>query len=441
MTLYTPDVLELVLAQVEQRLPARAAALFRTCFLDTLDQTITIDARGDAFVVTGDIPAMWLRDSTTQLGPYLHFLRQDSRLADTVAAVVRRQFSLILVDPYANAFNDGETGAGHQDDLTDQSPAVWERKFELDSLCYPVQLAHDLWALTGRTDHLGDLRRVAHAILQVLEIEQHHETRSTYRFQRPDAPAGDSLVRGGRGREVAPTGLVWAGFRPSDDACELGYNIPGNIFVALELGHLAELLRDVLDETELADRADALRVQIEAAIERHATTRVPAARGDVESDEVYAFEVDGHGAALVMDDANMPSLLSLPLFGWCPPDDPLYLRTRAAVLSPSNPYYAVGAFGQGIGSPHTPPGMVWPIALAVQGLTAVEPDESRRMLDMIVATDGGTGMVHESFDPDDPDVFTREWFSWANAMYCELALHVAGLRTHVRAPRVVGQAR
>jgi meiotically up-regulated gene 157 (Mug157) protein len=147
---------------------------------------------------------------------------------------------------------------------------------------------------------------------------------------------------------------------------------------------------------------------------------------------VYAYEVDGRGGVLLADDANTPSLLALPLTGWCRADDPLYLATRDLVLSPANPYYYRGSAASGIGSPHTPEGHVWPIALAIQGLTSTDPAERRALLDLILATDDGTGAVHESFHADDPGVWTREWFSWANSMFCELALETAGLRTYRR---------
>lgn len=424
MTLYNPDVVEAVVAQVADRLGPVEAEAFRAAYLDALDRTISVTDRR-AFVITGDIPAMWLRDSTAQLTPYLHLLRDDPVLADTVGRVVERQLEYICLDPYANAFNDAPNRAGHPDDATEMSAWTWERKYEIDSLCYPLQLGYDLWRITGRTDHLLGYGRAARAALRTWSVETDHEALSGYRFQRFDAPVSDTLERDGRGGLVAPAGLTWAGFRPSDDACELGYNIPGNIFAAVVLTYVEEIARQVLDDQVLADDAEALRGQLELAIAAHGVV-------SHEGTAVYAYEVDGLGRQVLMDDANVPSLLSLPLLGWCTVNDSLYLATRRLVLSGTNPYFYQGSAASGIGSPHTPEGWIWPIGLAVQGLTAESAPERAAVLRTLLATDGGTGRMHESFHADDPTRFTRPWFSWANAMFCELVLDVADLRTYRR---------
>jgi meiotically up-regulated gene 157 (Mug157) protein len=429
-TLHEPDVLAGLVDAVRDRLGDAVADAVGRCMSDTLERTITRHPDGTAFVITGDIPAMWLRDSTTQLAPFLHLAGTDARLADTIAAVSRRQQASILHDPYANAFNDGPTGGGHRDRTgnsgTGQSPWVWERKYEIDSLAYPVQLAYDLWQITGRTDHLTQVGQVARTIIDVWRTEQRHDEASPYTFERTDCPPSDTLVRDGRGPETAFTGMTWAGFRPSDDACRYGYNVPGNAFAVVALGYLVRLASEVLHDDALADDAAALRADLERGIREHGVVDGP--RGE----PVYAYEVDGRGGVLLADDANSPSLLSLPLLGWCRPDDPLYTATRELVLSDANPYHYSGTAASGIGSPHTPEGHVWPIALAIQGLTSTDPAERRRLLDLILTTDAGTGAVHESFHVDDPATYTREWFSWANAMFCELALETAGLRAYRR---------
>lgn len=426
MPIFSPDTLERATTLIEDRLGKRVGSMFRQCFRDTLASTIEVQPDGTAFVVTGDIPAMWQRDSTTQITPYLHFLHEDALLADTVSAISRRQLSNLCRDPYANAFNRDANGERHRSDLTDGSDWIWERKYEIDSLCFPIQLAHDFWAITGRTDHLAEFRAAAHVVIDTLRVEQDHEAVSRYRFDRPGGSPTDTLARGGQGGLVRPNGLTWSGFRPSDDACAFGYNIPGNAFAAVELGHIAEIAREVLSDEVLLARAEALATEIAGAVNRY---------GTVESDHhgtVYAYEIDGFGRALIMDDANMPSLLSLPLMGWCETDDPTYLATRALVLSDENPYFYRGRAASGVGSPHTPPNTVWPIALAVQGLTSRDVEEKGSILEVLVRTDAGTGFMHESFDKDDPATFTRPWFSWANAMFCELALDVAGMRTYTR---------
>jgi meiotically up-regulated gene 157 (Mug157) protein len=422
-----PELVRTVNDRVRAVTDQRTGDVFAACFADTLSTTLSDQPDGSLFMVTGDIPAMWLRDSTAQLTPYLHFAADDPQLAETIARISRRQLAFITLDPYANAFNASPSSAGHSTDLTELSPWVWERKYEVDSLCFPMQLAYDLWTITGRTDHLeADFRAAAGAAIALWRREQHHEANSAYRFQRLDGPPSDTLRREGRGEPVAPTGLTWSAFRPSDDACEYGYNVPGNAFAAVELGHIEQIARRVFNDEELAVQASDLRADIEEGIRRHGVVQGPS------GEQIYAYEVDGLGGVLLMDDANVPSLLSLPLIGWCEQTDPTYLATRDFVLSSDNPYFYEGTHARGLGSPHTPPRQVWPIALAVEGLTATDRGEKNRIIELLCATDAGTSLMHESFHVDDPRVFTRPWFSWANAMFCELVLDACGLRTHDR---------
>lgn len=403
---------------------------------NTAETTVTVQpdphdpsAPSTTFVITGDIPAMWLRDSAAQLTPLLRILATDlgaeadrAELEGLLVGLLRRQWRQIAHDPYANAFNRTADGRSWDEDDTDvTSPWVWERKFELDSLSYGPDLAWRLHRATGTTAFLDDsFRTAARRILETVATEQDHEARSSYYFRRRNCPPSDTLERDGRGREVAPCGLVWSGFRPSDDACELGYNVPGNHFLALALVRLADLLALDGDE-DGATRARDLAASIREGLEEHGTMRLPDGR------EVRAYEVDGQGNALFMDDANVPSLLSLPYLGCVEREDPLTVRTREAVLGAANPQYWEGAALQGVGSPHTPPRHVWPIALAIQGLTSDDQDEKRRLLETMMATDGGTGMMHEGVHVDDPSTFTRAWFSWSNMMFCELAMDLAGL--------------
>lgn len=432
---HTPSAfIQSVAQRVAERTDAATAAVFERCFENTLGTTLTELPDGTLFMLTGDIPAMWLRDSTAQLTPYLHFAAEEEAISDMIAAVSRRQIAYVLLDPYANAFNAEANGNGHQSDQTEQSPWVWERKYEVDSLCYPIQLAHDLWAVTGRTDHLGAaFADAARRIIALWRTEQDHDARSPYRFQRSDCPPSDTLVRDGLGGATTPTGLTWSAFRPSDDACTFGFNVPGNMFAAVELSHIEAIAIEVLDDSALAASAAELRVDIQRGIAEHAVV-APAGH-----DDVYAYEIDGRGAALLTDDANVPSLLSLPLLGWCRADDPRYLATRGFLLSPANPTYVSatlpsGTNARGIGSPHTPDGHIWPIGLCVEALTTDDRAEKERILRLLLETDAGTGLMHESFLATDPEVYTRAWFSWANAMFCELVLDVAGMRRLVRRP-------
>lgn len=397
---------------------ARIGDLVEAALLRTLTDTVGFDESGRVFVITGDIPAMWLRDSTTQLTPYLRYLDRSAQLADLVEAVVRRQFGFIAHDSYANAFNDGPTGAHYDPEDVCDDPNVWEQKYEIDSLCYPVTLVHTLWQRTGRTAFIDDdLHQVLRTIVAHLRLEQDHD-RSPYRFERSTTIPTETLIREGRGSEVARTGMTWGGFRPSDDACTYGYNIPANLFAAQALRAISEIARDVLDDAQLAEAAEALSTEIRDGVRAHGIVEGPSGA------PIYAYEVDGRGGVLVMDDANTPSLLSLPLIAPDLIDREVWEATRAVILSPANPYWYSGLVLQGIGSPHSLPRRVWPIALAVQGLVGAA-DERVRMLDLIAASDGGTGHIHESVDVDDPSQFSRPWFSWADSMFCELALQVA----------------
>ena len=397
-----------------------AARMFVDALARTLARTLQVLDDGTVFVITGDIPAMWLRDSATQMLPYLRIAQQHPTgpLADLLVGIVRRQLFYLRHDPYANAFNLEANGRCHEPrDLADD-PWLWERKYEIDSLCFPFLLAHQVWTATGRTEHLDEtFVAAARAAVTTLDTETDHEERSAYRFIRPDTVPIDTLIRDGRGSPVGPTGMTWAGFRPSDDACTYGYNIPGNLMAI----HCLRLLGDLLtaagfDPRGLSSEAAALADRLADGVATYGVIDHP------QHGRIWAYEVDGLGNHLLMDDANMPSLLSLPLWAGVAIDDPLYLRTRSFVLSDDNPFYYRGSVATGVGSPHTPPRYVWPIALAVEGLTTGSSDRALELVRLIESTTAGTGHVHEGFDVDDPTRFTRPWFSWADSMFCALAM-------------------
>jgi len=324
-----------------------------------------------------------------------------------------RQAAYMCIDPYANAFNREPTGHGHHGDRPTPDPWVWERKFELDSLCYPIQLCYDYWQATHDETAFNDtIHQMLHTILDVMRIEQRHEQYSTYLFERDDRllPT-DTLQCGGRGTPTVYTGMVWSGFRPSDDACTFGFLIPANMFAVVVLGHVVEFARTLYRDAGLEAKAHALRDEIERGIQAHGVIDHPR------YGRLYAYETDGRGHHLLMDDANVPSLLSMPYLGYRPASDELYQNTRRFVLSHDNPYYCEGVSARGVGSPHTPPGYIWPIALAMQGLTSLDKAEQDEILDMLVTTTAGTDAMHESFDPNDPCQFTRPWFAWANSLF------------------------
>lgn len=398
--------------------------LFENCYTNTLDTTVKRKEDGTTYVITGDIPAMWLRDSVAQVRPYLIPAREDTDIADMLVGLVKRQMFYINYDAYANAFNEEPNGACWEKDETEMGPYIWERKYEIDSLCYPLQLAYLIWKNTGRTDQFdGEFVKAVERVLEVWETEQYHEERSPYSFVRKNCYFTDTLSRGGKGALVkSGIGLTWSGFRPSDDACVYGYLVPANMFASVVLGYVEEICQEVLDLPELAERAGKLGHEIHEAIEEQAVVH------NEHYGDIYAYELDGYGQFHLMDDANVPSLLSMSYLGYEGRDPKTAENTRNFILSDGNPYYYKGAAAQGIGSPHTPVNYIWHISLAMQGLTSRKREEKLHILQLIKNTDGGKQMMHEGFHVDNPALYTREWFSWANAMFCELMLDYCGLR-------------
>lgn len=399
--------IEQTCARLEKTSP-KLAQLYRNCYPNTIATTVRELDDGSLFLVTGDIPSMWLRDSAPQVNHYIP-LAKDPEVASIVRRVVEKQFQYILIDPYANGFNPEPTDAGHTDDLPRKGPWVFERKYEVDSLCYPLWLCYHYWKATGDNDLLKQLPRVLEVILDLWRTEQHHFEKSPYRFFREDCPYHDTIHNNGMGAPVAYTGMTWSGFRPSDDACTYGYLIPSNMFAVVVLGYAAEMLGD----HPLAAEALALREDISDGLKKYATVEHPT------WGTVYACEVDGMGNYVLMDDANIPSLISIPYLGYTTTDDPIYRQTRKMLLSSDNPYYYEGKYAKGIGSPHTPENYVWHMALAMQGLTSDDKDEMKAILDMLMTCDGNTGFMHEGFHVDDPTVFTRPWFTWPDSLFCE----------------------
>jgi uncharacterized protein len=412
-----PLTMQNVVSLVREAFPQyqQLPKIFTDTFSNTYSTTLRAQADGSMFVITGDIPAMWLRDSAAQVKPYLQLAKADPHFATLIAGVVRRQMSYVLIDVYANAFNEAPNGHCHNRDKTDMGDWVWERKYELDSLCAPLKLAFDLWQVTGQTDHLdAEFVKAAGLIVATIALEQRHEN-SAYRFERNGAIASDTLTNNGRGNPVGYTGMSWSGFRPSDDACQYNYLIPSNMFAVVALECLAKL---PLGDVDLQNRAQRLADEVRVGVETFGKVIHP------QFGEIYAYEVDGLGNANLMDDANVPSLLAMPYLGYCGRDDPIYLSTRAFVLSKNNPYFYEGKAASGIGSPHTPVDYIWPISLCMQGLTSASREDKFTLLETLMRTDAGTGLMHEGFHKDDPTKFTRPWFAWANSLFAEFVTDI-----------------
>ncbi len=411
-----PEILRKRAAELEEYYAARYAALaplVSRCFLNTMETTVKQLEDGSYFVITGDIPAMWLRDSAAQVRPYVQFAGEDRELQEILEGIIAKQAALVCMDPYANAFNESANGAGHKDD-TVLNDHVWERKYEVDSLCAPLYLGYYYWKTTGiRRIFTESYYEMIAAIVKTFQTEQDHG-KSEYYFQRHNCEKTDTLPNGGRGTAVKVTGMTWSGFRPSDDCCELGYLIPSNMMAVKAMEFADEICRECYGESELAGKCRVLSGEIRRGIERYGVVEHP------KYGRIYAYETDGLGRYNLMDDANSPSLLSMPYLGYCDREDPVYQNTRRFILSADNPYYFQGSIAKGVGSPHTPKGYVWHIGIIMQALTSVNRGEIEACLDMLAKTHAGTNYMHESFDPSDPEVYSRPWFAWANTLFAEL---------------------
>ena len=391
------------------------------CFPNTLDTTVKFQMNGkkpDTFVITGDIDAMWLRDSSAQLWPYLVLMEGDKELQTLIAGLINRQTACILLDPYANAFNDGPKGSYWESDMTQKMrKELHERKWEIDSLCYPIRVAYFYWLLTGDTSVFdAQLHEAMQLVVKTFKEQQRKDNLGPYSFMRDCDRPTDSQINGGFGAPVKPVGLIFSAFRPSDDATQYGFLIPSNKFAVVSLRQLAEIETKVLKNTEFAAECKALADEVDAAIQKYGVVNHPVAG------KVNAFEVDGYGNSYCMDDANVPSLLAAPYLGYCAQDDPLYQNTRKLVWSENNPYFFKGKDGEGIGGPHVGLDYAWPMSMIIKGLTTNDAAEIKECQTHLCNTDADTGFMHESFNVNDHHKFTRSWFAWTNTLFGELVV-------------------
>jgi uncharacterized protein len=423
---FTSNAVEALIASTKKKIAdPELAWLFENCFPNTLDTTVEVgrlDGYEDTFVVTGDIDAMWLRDSSAQVWPYLPLAPKDEALRKLFRGLIRRQARCIAIDPYANAFLPDPRGKSKLDwaqaDQTDMHPGVAERKWEIDSLCYPVRLAHGYWQTTGDREPFDDAWRAAtRRIVTTFREQQRKEGSGPYHFQRQSPNPTESQFLKGYGQPTRPVGMIHQMFRPSDDATVYAFNIPGNLFAVVTLRRLAQMHGSFYGDQVFADECHALADEIAAAVEQYGVIKDPA--GDY-----WAYEVDGYGNQLFMDDANVPSLLALPYLESAP-HDARYQRTRDRVWSAHNPYFFKGSAAEGVGGPHEGLRMIWPMSIMMKAFTTDDVAEQRQCLHWLKTTHAGTGFMHEAFDQDDPKQFTRVWFAWANTLFGELVVHLA----------------
>jgi hypothetical protein len=423
---FTSSAVEQTITDMQKKIADPSlAVLFENCFPNTLDTTVSIGntaGNPDTYVVTGDIDAMWLRDSSAQVWPYLSLLKQDSQLRELVEGVIRRQGRMIRLDPYANAFMRNPTDkplSWAVDDKTKHIPGVGERKWEIDSLCYPIRLAHGYWRAAGDTKPFdADWQQTAWTILKTFREQQRKQGPGPYSFQRSSPIPSDTVPLGGFGNPARPVGLIFSMFRPSDDACIFPLFIPANLFAVHSLRQLAEIAKDVYQDVPLRSGCLELAEEVEQAVARHGVIESP-------HDRMWAYEIDGYGNALKMDDANTPGLLGLAYLGCCSLDNPIYRASRAFALSEANPYFFRGKVAEGVGGPHIGLNYVWPMSIMFRAFTSTSDAEIRQCLRWLRDTTAGTGFMHESFHCDSAKDFTRPWFAWANTLFGELILKLA----------------
>lgn len=419
---FTSKAVEVKIAEVKSAIKDKELAwMFENCYPNTLDTTVEIgtrDEKPDSFVITGDIHALWLRDSTAQVTPYLSLTKDDKDLQNLIKGLIHRQAYCVLLEPYANSFLKDPNEKGW-DDLPKNKPGVHERKWEVDSLCYVIRLAYQYWKTTGDISAFDEeWQQAMRLIVKTFKVEQYKDGKSPYKFIRRTTVMIDAPPFEGTGNPVKPVGLIRSAFRPSDDSTIFPFLIPSNAFAVVELRHLAEIFAVVLKDQNFADECRALADEVEKAIYKYAI-------GTHDNfGKIFAYEVDGFGNRLFMDDANVPNLMSLPYLGFVKAIDPIYRNTRRFVLSDSNPYFKRGKFAEANGSPHTGKTNVWHLGIIMQALTSNNDAEIKKCLTMLKNTHAETGFMHESFNPDNPKEFTRSWFAWANTIFGEMILKI-----------------
>jgi meiotically up-regulated gene 157 (Mug157) protein len=428
---FVSRAVEDVIIAFKKNVPNKELAwLFENCFPNTLDTTVDfelINNKPDTYVITGDIDAMWLRDSTAQVWPYLQFMKTDAALQQLVAGVINRHSFCIVKDPYANAFYKDEQRVGEwKSDITKMLPGIHERKWEIDSLCYPIRLAYHYWKMTGDNQPFdAQWKSAIQATLRTFKEQQRKNGNGPYSFQRTTSWATDGVPLAGYGYPAKPVGLICSVFRPSDDATVFPFLIPSNFFAVVSLRQAAEMIAQISKDPVLASRLSELANEVEKALKQHATVVHPT------FGKVYAFEVNGFGSYHLMDDANVPSLLSLPYLNAVDKNDTVYQNTRKLLLSVENPFFFKGTAAEGIGGPHAGMDMIWPLGIIMRGLTSSNDAEIKACIRQLQQTHAGTGFMHEAFHKNDASQFTRKWFAWANTLFGELLWETYKNRPHL----------
>ena len=429
-TFTSPAVEELILKLKKQISDPQLAWMFENCYPNTLDTTVDyeiIKNKPDTFIITGDIDAMWLRDSTAQVWPYLPLINKDDKLKKLVKGLINRQVKCILTDPYANAFyKDLNKVSKYNNDIPNPIPGVHERKWEIDSLCYTIRLANEYYSLTNDNSIFDkDWEKSIEIIIQTFKVEQRKNDKSPYIFIRNGNQMIDAPVFNGTGRPLKPVGLIASMFRPSDDATLFPFLIPSNIFAMISLRQISSIYKKEKIDFKLSQECESFANEIEEAINDYAIQE------HLSFGKIYAYEIDGFGNKLFMDDANVPSLMSLAYLDKDFKENPIYSNTRKFLISESNPYFLKGKIAEGQASPHTGKDKIWPMGIILRAMTSDDDNEIKKCLKMLLATHNNTGFMHEAFHKDNQSDFNRSWFAWANTLFGELIIKIHNEKPYI----------
>jgi len=390
----------------------RASVLCSKNYWQTLQTCVERFEDSTVFVRTGDIEGMWTRDSAAQLHPYIPLASDSPEFQSLLEGALRSQAKYIAIDPYSNAYH--KTWKNYDDARLLRGGYVFTGNYEMDSGAYFLRFLKSYADVVPTSAILREpqIHEAVTILMKLYRLEQNH---SNSQYKYPLAPPWE-LPGGPNGKPVGYTGMVWNAFRPSDDPHTFGYHIPGNLFLASYLPFVGNVAKEVWQDEELARYAEELRNDILNGVERYGTK-------SVDGKTVYCYETDGLGHCNLMDDANVPSLLSIPYL------DPsgehynreIYTNTREFILSDKNPWFFQGSVASGIGSPHTGKNMIWPMSLIMQAFTTESPKEKLDLIKLVMNS-AKDDVLRESFNKDNKQKTTREWFAWPNALFAELVM-------------------
>lgn len=433
--------------------------LFENAFPNTLDTAIKWKGYAAnntdeelTFIITGDINAMWLRDSSNQMQSYLPLLNNsaaNNSIASLYRGVINLQARYLLTSPFCNSFQPpvesgippADNSAASDDVVVPpyNNASVFECKYELDSLAAFLEISTNYYAGTNDLAFFSKYQWVQ-AVEAVLSVARAMMTStyaangsvntSPYSFTRMTDRASETLENDGIGNPVqSGTGLVRSAFRPSDDATIFQFLIPANMMFSRYLNSSAQIMNAIPGQTDLANEMSALASSLHSSISDHGIT------SNSRYGNIYAYEVDGYGSQNLMDDANIPSLLSAPFLGYLDEEDEVYQNTRKFILSASNPYYMQGPVINSVGGPHDGPGYAWPMASIVRIFTTDNDTEITNALQEILSSTDRLGLIHESINTRNQSDWTRQWFSWANGLFGQMVLDLEN-----RKPQILKQS-